>query len=97
MDSRDRRQLAIKQIRNTLIKIARIDDTCNLKSLMQEICRTYEVSERTAKEYINELESLGIAKVDWGMGWIWHANEKEIRQMRIEAEVIKVEDGKKGI
>ena len=97
MDDKDRRQLCMNQIRNTLVKIAQRDDTCNLKILLQEICKTYSVSERTAKDYIKELVSLGIAKVDERMGWIWHANEEEIRQMRIEAEVIKVDDGKKGL
>lgn len=95
MEPKERRQLAIKQIRNTLIRIAEIDDTCNLNSLLTEVCSTYGVSLATAKEYIIELINLGIAKVDWKMGWIWHNHENEIRKRYLERkqegiEVIKV-------
>jgi Fe-S-cluster containining protein len=82
----------MKQIRNTLVKIAQKDDTCNLSSLKQEICNTYHVSERTANTYIQELVNLGIAKVR--DNWIWHTNENEIRQIfeetKMDIEVIKV-------
>src|SRR3990167_5155896 len=80
MNKQDTRQLAMRQIISTLARIAKMDDTCNLNALMNAICTTYHISERTAKDYINELERMGVCKVDYGMNWIWHADEKALRQ-----------------
>ena len=94
MENKDKRQLALKQIRNTLTKIARLDDTCNLDSLLQEICTIYGVSLSTATTYIKELELMKIACCDWSKRLIWHENEIEIRKIYLETkqdiEVIKI-------
>ena len=86
MDYRDKKGMAQKQIMMTLVKAAEIDETLDLRKMIKEICNTYEVEERYARAWINDLKDMRQVKTEDSLGchWIWHANEKQIRQMFLE-------------
>lgn len=73
----EKRSVAMKMIRNTLIRVAEQDDTINKITFIGEIMRMFEVSEFTAVSYIKELKSMGLVNERDGM--IWHSKEEDIR------------------
>src|SRR3990167_9426652 len=86
MDLREKKGMAQKQIMNTLVKAAEIDETLDLRKMIEEICNTYDVEESSAQSWINELKDMKLIKTENSLGchWIWHYNEKQIRQMFLE-------------
>lgn len=86
MDSRDKKNTAQKQIMNTLVKAAEMDETLELRKMVKEICKTYDVEERQARAWIFDLKMMGKVKTEDSLGchWIWHSEEKNIRKMFLE-------------
>ena|SRR3990167_2214582 len=83
MDSKEKRANCQKQIINTLVRIAEIDDTCNLKNMIAEIIESYKVPKHTAYSYVNELVTMGTIERtygEWNDEYVWHREEKEIRK-----------------
>ena len=72
------------------MKVAEIDDTICISRLIGEICREYEVSQRTAKVYIDEIVIMGLALRNGD--FLWHKAEIDIQATYLdkkESEAIK--------
>ena len=77
MDTHERRRVILNQLRNTFEKVAKKDDTISKRKLISEIMKVFEVSSRSAEEYIKELIEMGTIKQDGDM--LRHSKEKDIR------------------
>jgi len=87
MDYHQKRQAALRMLRNTLIEVAKQDDTISIKKLIPEICDVWDVSAKTANAYIQELIDMGIARRNEDM--LWHNKERTIRKQYLTDERIK--------
>lgn len=77
MNSAEKRRQILKQLYNTLVTAAVKNKTILVDQLIGEICRSYEVSIRTANTYIRELVITKIAYIEGN--YLYHRKESEIR------------------
>lgn len=77
MYAHEKRQIILRQIRNSLVAVAKNKDTVSVSKLIGEICLKYEVSQRTAKNYINEIVIMGLARKEGDL--LWYKNEEDIQ------------------
>lgn len=82
MNPHEKRRKAMRVIANTLEAVAIRDDTISKRKLTVEIMHVFEVSEKTAKDYIKEIVHMGIAKEDGD--FLWHSKEKEVKLNYLE-------------
>lgn len=95
MDKHDKRRMAINQIRATAIEVAKKGDTIeerkliSQKKLIGEIAHVYEVSSRTAKDYIDELVNMNVLKREANDDdyMLWYAKEDEVRLQYLSSDV----------